>query len=140
MNIKFLRTKTGENIVSEINEQDPMDLDLNIFSLKCPIRILTGEDDMGRDVMHLVEWIPYSLANTDVVLLNKNDLLTVLNPSDKMRETYEEFITESQRRRALKDEELEKELNGENVDPEDQHDGVSLEDALQYITGKHTIH
>ncbi len=133
MNVKLFRLITGEDLISEFT------LEGNTIILKSPYKIIymVQPNDMFR--VSLIPWVFDSLVkNNEFPILGK-DVLTYVDPADKLLETYKNSVSEDKKNPILPiEEELDiMDKNEERIKEEDFLNMVK--DKLQSLQ-KRTLH
>ena len=85
MNPKLIRLKNGEDIIADtLNEVDP-----ELIKLLYPMSILFKYDQKsGTSLMVIDNWIPPELVEKPEVVINKTDLLFMIEPSNDFNDYY----------------------------------------------------
>jgi hypothetical protein len=110
--VKILKLKSGEDIISGILRDETSDV-----LLDTPLQI-HFKRTLDGNVLILLPWIPYELVSISMALINKSDILTILEPKDSMIKYYESCVEKVSEKMILDDfeEVLTDSLMKDNID------------------------
>jgi len=83
MNIKYLKLVTGEELITQYDEDSRHNA---IVKLKKPLGILMSQTDKGFNI----QLVPYgSMAKDEIIDVNHKNIVFTAEPEDKLRNQYE---------------------------------------------------
>jgi hypothetical protein len=86
--VKFMRLVSGEDIISEINEDGKVNL-----LLTNPMRVLVDADlDVGKQTIYMHTWIPQGIAKGNMCNINKKDIVFVAEIEEDIKEYYKGLV------------------------------------------------
>lgn len=87
MSVQFIRMRTGENIVAEVD----MVTSKTVCVLHYPIYV--GIDNSyNQSMLSMIEWIPQALVDKPTFAVSRSDIMVIANPSAMMEKSYLEFV------------------------------------------------
>jgi hypothetical protein len=87
MDTKIIRLKTGEDIIANIFFIN------NGFHLTDPMVIQLAFRGGPRGILSMAHWLPVQLIKENSVTVSISDVLTTIEPSDEMKEYYNQTVT-----------------------------------------------
>jgi len=123
-NIKIVRLKNGEDIIGQLTANG-----MNSYDVVEPMSI--GLDFRGKEVgLMMRHWLPIQLIKKNEIVLDKNNILCVIEPADEFCEYYTNTIKKIQD--LLKAKQIVNEMSDEEINDalehfeELNHDGNTL--------------
>jgi len=133
MTIRIIRTTYGEDILSTINEQN------NLIQMTNPMRLVFRRLPTGQTMMLLSPWCPVELIEEDQAFIEKDNVLAIFNPRDKLIEYYRKMVEVSVMRKKefekVLDQYLQEEIDVESSEEESVTEEIPVEvlEALEEI-------
>lgn len=85
-NIKILKLKSGEDIISGILRDETDDI-----LLDTPLQLIFKRT-LDGNVLVLLPWIPYELLDLSMAMIKQDDVMTILEPKDSVIKYYERCV------------------------------------------------
>lgn len=85
--VRFMRLVNGDDIISEIKEEDVS------MILTNPMRILVDADlDVGKQTIYMHTWMPQGIAKGNECRLNKKDVIFVAEIEQDISDYYKGMV------------------------------------------------
>lgn len=91
MNVKILRLKDGEDIISDFNIEDN-----NTVLLNNPMTLFFKRVSGGKSIVMMAPWLPVELVAHNTAKIHGNEVLTIVEPKTSLIEYYVNAVTESE--------------------------------------------
>jgi len=82
MTIQILRLKDGYDLVSDVVELE------NSYQLIDPMLF-----EVHKSTLIVQQWLPIGIVKNDFVILNKSDILCVMEPNDEFCDYYSSMVS-----------------------------------------------
>jgi hypothetical protein len=121
--IHFLRLKTGEDLITEMQETD----DTYILLNPCKVLYLKGSQS-GYLSISLMQWVFSRICSEQVFEIQKNEVLFKINPNESLIEHYWnsiEHFSETESKSHIEYESL--------VEEEEEESSITTEEGIELI-------
>ena len=122
--IKIIRLHSGEDIIAGYSGNT----DTNIIILDNPMHLIFKRTTQGT-VMMMLPWLPVELIKDNIAQIESDDILTVIDPKEDLKEYYHNVINHTQMR-MLKDDSIVKNLKEASDEEEEEEDDTDPEGGL----------
>jgi len=138
--IKIVRLQSGEDIIAGYSGNT----DTKIVILDNPMHLIFKRTSQGT-VMMMLPWLPIELIKDNIATIESDDILTIIDPKEDLKEYYANVINNSQMK-MLKDNSIVKNLQEAadeaeeeyEDDEEDPEGSLTKEDLMEIINRKKT--
>jgi len=137
--IKIVRLQSGEDIIAGYSGNT----DTKIVILDNPMHLIFKRTSQGT-VMMMLPWLPIELIKDNIATIESDDILTIIDPKEDLKEYYANVINNSQMK-MLKDNSIVKNLQEaadeaeeDYEDEEDPEGSLTKEDLMEIINRKKT--
>jgi len=87
--VKLIRLKTGENIISYIEQVDKLN-----FIVREPMVVITKMDNRnGKHIIMMDHWLPVPLIRHNEAFITESEIVTMLEPTSDFSEYYENAVS-----------------------------------------------
>lgn len=123
-NIKIVRLKDGEDIITEY----VLDEITQTVIMDNPMSLFFKRVSEGKSAVLLSPWLPIELIDSSMISIDRNDILTIIDPKPSLIEYYSNMVRECNEtlhmNRDLIDDALERLASSfdEEDEPEDVYD------------------
>lgn len=137
-NIKIIRLQSGEDIIAKYS----IDEESGIVDVIRPMVLFFKRLSNGKSVMMMGPWLPIELIQGNSAKLYTQDILTVISPKESLITYYTNISDETEKTMKEHGHDIEMSLTSTNIDDdeEDEDDDWSMEEILNSVKGKITIH
>jgi hypothetical protein len=127
-NIKIIRLQNGEDVIS-LCKQDEEDDGVTLIN---PMYLMYKRLPTGKGIMMMGPWMPLELIEGNATWIYNQDILTIMTPSSKVVEYYNQSVEETDRGNYKSDEEIDDVLE-EFSSMEEDDDLMDEEDAVKEL-------
>jgi len=113
--------QTGEDIMASMFEQEDSDQ----VQLNDPMRLVFRRMPTGQTVMMMMPWLPIELIKENSALIYTSDIVTVIDPKEKMILYYDKLVERITKEMGDSDKRLQ-ELLEEDDEPQYEEDDDPL--------------
>lgn len=82
-NIVIIKLLNDTDIISRVLEQDDYDM-----MLDNPLQIVSAPTEENYMKFYIMPWLPYGLLDSNILTINKNSILTTLEPNEMAKKFY----------------------------------------------------
>ena len=132
--VRIVRLQSGEDIIAGYSGNT----NTNIVILDNPMHLVFKRTSQGT-MMMLLPWLPVELIKDNIATLLSDDILTIVEPKEDLKEYYHNVINHTQMK-MLKDDSIVKNLkdsideqDDEYEDDEDPEGELTKEDMIEII-------
>ena len=132
--VRIVRLQSGEDIIAGYSGNT----NTNIVILDNPMHLVFKRTSQGT-MMMLLPWLPIELIKDNTATLLSDDILTIVEPKEDLKEYYHNVINHTQMK-MLKDDSIVKNLkdsideqDDEYEDDEDPEGELTKEDMMEII-------
>ena len=132
--VRIVRLQSGEDIIAGYSGNT----NTNIVILDNPMHLVFKRTSQGI-MMMLLPWLPVELIKDNIATLLSDDILTIVEPKEDLKEYYHNVINHTQMK-MLKDDSIVKNLkdsideqDDEYEDDEDPEGELTKEDMIEII-------
>ena len=87
--VKLIRLKTGEDIISYIEQVDKLN-----FIVREPMVVITKMDNRnGKHIIMMYHWLPVPLIRHNEAFITESEIVTMLEPTSDFSEYYENAVS-----------------------------------------------
>jgi len=87
--VKLIRLKTGEDIISYIEQVDKLN-----FIVREPMVVITKTDNRnGKHIIMMDHWLPVPLIRHNEAFITESEIVTMLEPTSDFSEYYENAVS-----------------------------------------------
>ena len=142
-NIKIIRLQSGEDIIAKYS----IDEESGVVDVIRPMVLFFKRLSNGKSVMMMGPWLPIELIQGNSAKLYTQDILTVISPKESLITYYTNISDETEKTMKEHGHDIEMSLTSTNIDDDDdeednenEDDDWSMEEILNSLKGKITIH
>ena len=142
-NIKIIRLQSGEDIIAKYS----IDEESGVVDVIRPMVLFFKRLSNGKSVMMMGPWLPIELIQGNSAKLYTQDILTVISPKESLITYYTNISDETEKTMKEHGHDIEMSLTSTNIDDDeeeedngDEDDDWSMEEILNSVKGKITIH
>ena len=86
--VKLIRLKTGEDIISYIEQVDKLN-----FIVREPMVVITKMDNRnGKHIIMMDHWLPAPLIKNNEAFITEGEIVTILEPTSEFSEYFENAV------------------------------------------------
>ena len=134
--VRIVRLQSGEDIIAGYSGNT----NTNVVVLDNPMHLIFKRTSQGT-VMMMLPWLPIELIKDNIATVLSDDILTIVEPKDDLKEYYHNVINTTQMK-MLKDNTLSQNLRDasdeEEYDDEDPEGELTREDVAEIVNRKKT--
>jgi hypothetical protein len=135
--VRIVRLQSGEDIIAGYSGNT----NTNVVVLDNPMHLIFKRTSQGT-VMMMLPWLPIELIKDIIATVLSDDILTIVEPKDDLKEYYHNVINTTQMK-MLKDNTLSQNLRDasdeeEYDDEEDPEGELTREDVAEIVNRKKT--
>jgi hypothetical protein len=135
--VRIVRLQSGEDIIAGYSGNT----NTNVVVLDNPMHLIFKRTSQGT-VMMMLPWLPIELIKDNIATVLSDDILTIVEPKDDLKEYYHNVINTTQMK-MLKDNTLSQNLRDasdeeEYDDEEDPEGELTREDVAEIVNRKKT--
>ncbi len=117
MNIKLVRLKNGDDIISDVKQNG------YLVTLKDPMRLVFRRLPTGQTMMLVAPWLPNELIEENSIDFQSSEVLGLFTPRGKLVEYYNKMVEINTERKQqfgnLLDDYLQSEIEAAEIDEEE---------------------
>jgi hypothetical protein len=140
--IKIIRLQNGEDIISLCKQDEEEDG----VTLVNPMTLMFKRLPTGKGIMMMGPWLPVELVEGNATWIYNQDILTIMTPSAKVVEYYNQSVIETDRGNFKTDDEIDETLDeiasmdGEDDDMMDEEDAMLELEQIRKEARKKLLH